>query len=87
VASVSGSSHLRPETRIVVTGGTGFLGTHLMAALAARGYQNAAATGAEHYDLTREPEVERMLAETRPQTIIHLAAVVRIRGASSTRTS
>jgi GDP-L-fucose synthase len=65
-----------PSARIVVTGGTGFLGRHLMAALRARGYDRAVAIGAEDYDLTLEAEVARMLADLRPERIIHLAAVV-----------
>src|SRR5439155_11532428 len=51
-------------------------GTHLMAQLAARGFVHTTALGAEDYDLTLEPEVVRMLAERRPEVIVHLAAVV-----------
>jgi GDP-L-fucose synthase len=65
-----------PSPRIVVTGGTGFLGRHLMAALRARGHDHAVAIGAEDYDLTLEAQVARMLADLRPERIIHLAAVV-----------
>ena len=65
-----------PSPRIVVTGGTGFLGRHLMAALRARGYDQAVAIGAGDYDLTLEEPVVRMLADLRPEQIIHLAAVV-----------
>jgi len=65
-----------PSPRIVVTGGTGFLGRHLMAALRARGHDRAVAIGAEDYDLTLEAQVARMLADLRPERIIHLAAVV-----------
>ncbi len=65
-----------PSPRIVVTGGTGFLGRHLMAALRAHGYDHAVAIGAEDYDLTLEAQVTRMLADLRPERIIHLAAVV-----------
>jgi GDP-L-fucose synthase len=65
-----------PSARIVVTGGTGFLGRHLMAALRARGYDGAVAIGAEDYDLTLEDQVARMLADLRPERIVHLAAVV-----------
>ncbi len=65
-----------PSPRIVVTGGTGFLGRHLMAALRARGYDDAVAIGAEDYDLTLEDQVAGMLTDLRPERIIHLAAVV-----------
>ena len=67
---------LRPEARIVVTGGRGFLGGHLMPQLAARGHTDTVALGAGDYDLTLEGEVVRMLAERRPEVIVHLAAVV-----------
>ncbi len=61
---------------LVVTGGTGFLGGHLMAALRARGHDRAVAIGEAEYDLTLESQVVRMLEERRPEAIIHLAAVV-----------
>jgi GDP-L-fucose synthase len=63
-------------TRIVVTGGTGFLGQHLMAALAGRGYTGAVALGARDYDLTHEAHSARMIEERKPEVIIHLAATV-----------
>ena len=47
-----------------------------MAALSSRGYRNAAAFGAEQYDLTHERDVERMIADLKPEAIVHLAAVV-----------
>jgi GDP-L-fucose synthase len=67
---------IEPTDRIVVTGGRGFLGGHLMEALARRGHTGAVALGRGDYDLTHEGEVARMLAERRPDVVIHLAAVV-----------
>jgi GDP-L-fucose synthase len=64
------------ETRIAVTGGTGFLGRHVTAALAARGYTQVIALGSRDYDLTQSAESRRMLDERRPEVIVHLAAVV-----------
>jgi GDP-L-fucose synthase len=69
-------SLLDPTTRIVVTGGTGFLGTHLSTALADAGYRSVSAIGSRDYDLTHETQVESMLAELRPEAVVHLAAVV-----------
>lgn len=67
---------MQSDTRIVVTGGTGFLGRHLMKALKARGHTRAVGIGAEDYDLTREADTERMIRDLGPEAIIHLAAVV-----------
>jgi GDP-L-fucose synthase len=67
---------MSPDTRIVVTGGAGFLGRHIMAELQARGYRNAATFRSKEYDLTQESDVERMIADLKPEAIIHLAATV-----------
>ena len=70
------SERLNTSDRIVVSGGTGFLGHHVMAALQRHGYANAQAIGTRDFDLTHESEVKRMLSELAPDAIIHLAAVV-----------
>lgn len=64
------------QKRILVTGGSGFLGTHLIATLRERGCTDIVAPGRRRFDLTREPDVQRMFAEERPQVVVHLAAVV-----------
>jgi len=61
--------------RVVVTGGSGFLGRHVVAALRSRGCAVAAPRKAE-YDLTRELDTRRMYADLRPELVVHLAAVV-----------
>jgi len=74
---MSASAPLLPlSARILVTGGSGFLGTHVMAALARHGYANAVTVRSRDYDLTHEAQVAKALADTRPDAIIHLAAVV-----------
>jgi GDP-L-fucose synthase len=61
--------------RVVVTGGSGFLGRHVVAALATRGCTVLVPRKAQ-YDLTRVADVERMYADLAPQVVLHLAAVV-----------
>ena len=60
---------------VVVTGGTGFLGRHLCDELTRAGAR-VEPVGRAHYDLRRRAEIDRMLAETRPNAVVHLAAVV-----------
>lgn len=62
--------------RVVVTGGAGFLGQHLVRVLQMRGCQDLMIPRRSQYDLTREESVERFYRDTRPQLVIHLAAVV-----------
>jgi GDP-L-fucose synthase len=62
--------------RIVVTGGSGFLGRHVVAALQARGARAVLVPRKAVYDLTREADVDRMYADMHPDIVIHLAAVV-----------
>jgi GDP-L-fucose synthase len=57
--------------RVVVTGGAGFLGRHLVGRI-----ENAFVPRIEEYDLTRFAAVERLFVEQRPEVVIHLAAVV-----------
>ena len=61
--------------RVIVTGGHGFLGRHVVAALEPRGATVFAPRKAQ-YDLTREADVTRMYADLEPDVVIHLAAVV-----------
>ncbi len=62
--------------RVVVTGGGGFLGQHVVPALRERGVVDIVVPRRSEYDLTRESEVERLYRTARPEVVIHLAAVV-----------
>ncbi len=61
--------------RIVVTGGGGFLGSHLVERLRQRGEDPFVARRAD-YDLTRWDDAERLFREGRPELVFHLAAEV-----------
>jgi GDP-L-fucose synthase len=61
--------------RILVTGGGGFLGSHLVERLEAEGHDVFAARRRD-YDLTHWDDTERLFEEARPERIFHLAAEV-----------
>jgi GDP-L-fucose synthase len=73
------------QPRILVTGGSGFLGRQLLAVLAERGYQDVVAPRRAQYDLTQADQVAACLADLQPDAIIHLAAVVGGIGANQAR--
>jgi GDP-L-fucose synthase len=60
---------------VLVTGGGGFLGSHLVERLRAEGHDPFVARRRD-YDLTVGADVERLFAEARPELVFHLAAEV-----------
>lgn len=62
--------------RICVTGGAGFLGTHLINKLRQQGASQIFVPHLEDYDLVKGEDIQRMLADSQPDIIIHLAAHV-----------
>lgn len=64
------------EKRIVVTGGAGFLGTHLVRRLRAAGCRNVFVPAYPRFDLTLHADIDRLFLAYRPEILIHLAAVV-----------
>jgi GDP-L-fucose synthase len=70
--------------RIVVTGGAGFLGRHLLRRLERADCRNVFVPVSEDYDLTRIEAIKRLFDEHRPDVLIHMAAVVGGIGANRT---
>jgi GDP-L-fucose synthase len=64
-----------PDKKITLTGGAGFLGSFVREELLRRGARHIAIPRSRDYDLTRPENCERLLADTRPDILIHLAAV------------
>ena len=62
--------------RVVVTGGAGFLGREVCTALEAYGPSSILTPRSFEYDLRRREAVRRLLRMTKPEVIVHLAAVV-----------
>ena len=60
---------------VSVTGGTGFLGGFVAESIARAGAR-VHALGRGDYDLGHRTEIDRMLADLRPDAVVHLAAVV-----------
>lgn len=64
------------KKRIVVTGGSGFLGSHVVHHLRKLDCTDIFIPRSHEYDLRKEHDVNKMLQDFRPDIILHLAAVV-----------
>lgn len=71
--------------RVCVTGGAGFLGSFVLEKLEERGVAEVFVPRIEDYDLTKLEDIDRMLADARPDMIIHLAALAGGIGANRAR--
>ena len=71
--------------RICVTGGAGFLGQHLVRNLQSKGAHDIFIPRYSEYDLVKGEDIARMLADAKPDIIIHLAAHVGGIGANLAR--
>jgi GDP-L-fucose synthase len=71
--------------RVCVTGGAGFLGSFLLETLKQRGATNIFVPLIEEYDLVNPQDIQRMLDVSKPDIIIHLAALAGGIGANRAR--
>jgi GDP-L-fucose synthase len=62
--------------RVVVTGGAGFLGGHVVSKLEQRGCKSIFVPRSNKYDLVKMQAVKRLYKEAKPHIVIHLAARV-----------
>ncbi len=65
-----------PYKRVLVTGGNGFLGRFIVERLHSFSDLEILTPRRREYDLVAASDVEQLLSETRPDLVIHLAAVV-----------
>jgi GDP-L-fucose synthase len=72
---VSASAPLARK-RICVTGGGGFLGSFVVEELERRGCRYIFVPRRKDYDLTTTAAIERLFADTRPEVLFHVPAVV-----------
>ncbi|MFZ4814606.1 MAG: GDP-L-fucose synthase family protein [Phototrophicaceae bacterium] len=71
--------------RVVVTGGSGFLGSFVVEGLTAHGAKEVFVPRSAVYDLRQRDAVVQLLADTKPDMVIHLAALVGGIGANKER--
>jgi GDP-L-fucose synthase len=64
------------KKKVLVTGGSGFLGRHVVRRLRQIGCHNLVMPRSAQFDLTRDADIRRMLLQEAPDVIIHLAAKV-----------
>jgi GDP-L-fucose synthase len=62
--------------RITITGGKGFLGTHLTRHMEGKGYFRISVADLPEYNLVDGADVRRLYQETTPDIVVHLAAKV-----------
>jgi GDP-L-fucose synthase len=64
------------DKRVLVTGGTGFFGSFVVDGLRARGAKHITAPRSREYDLIDRDACRRVLADSKPDIVFHLAARV-----------
>ncbi len=64
------------KKRFLITGGAGFLGSHVVEKLKEKGCAEIFIPGSKDYDLVKMEEVIRVYKDAKPDIVIHLAAKV-----------
>lgn len=62
--------------RVLVTGGTGFVGRYVVSKLRERGAHDVLAPRSKDYDLRDMSDIDRLMRDYKPHVVIHLAARV-----------
>ena len=62
---------LSKSDRILVTGGSGFLGSFVIERLKHEGYRDVVTVRRNDYDLTHELDIERLYREHKPAVVLH----------------
>ena len=62
--------------RVLVTGGSGFLGRHVLSELEERGFRHVSVPTRSRFDLIQPEQVRALLEAEKPQIVVHLAARV-----------
>jgi GDP-L-fucose synthase len=70
------ADHVIKNKRILITGGTGFLGRFVMKKLEERGCRSIFPVGQKEYDLVSFEAVKKVYSDISPDIVIHLAAQV-----------
>src|ERR1035441_7949780 len=73
------------DKKVVVTGGAGFLGSHIVEELRRAGCAEPFVVNVDDFDLTRVEAIDRLFGMTHPDILIHAAAVVGGIGANRAR--
>ena len=73
------------QRRVLVTGGAGFLGSHVLERLRKAGAREIFVPRKRDYDLTHREDVRRLLADSNPDFVLHLAATAGGIGANQAR--
>ncbi|MBE7536612.1 MAG: GDP-L-fucose synthase [Anaerolineales bacterium] len=78
--SILKPSNLQPSTywqtkKVIVTGGSGFLGSFVVEKLQARGAKDIFVPRSKQYDLRKSEDISRVLNDFKADMVIHLAAL------------